>query len=83
METIRTPIRSVVLPDLVTVQDLAPFFQVTRETLRRWLRRGVLPGRKIGRCWIIERKALLRAVAPDGAEEHRPFTVVAPGGGDD
>ncbi|MHC4136104.1 MAG: helix-turn-helix domain-containing protein [Planctomycetota bacterium] len=55
------------LPDLLTVEDLAGHLRLSPCTVRRLLRGRVLPGTKIAGRWIVERHALLRALAPDGA----------------
>jgi len=62
-----TSLMSMVLPDLMWVEDLAARLRRSPSAVRDMLRRGVLPGRKIGRRWLVERGALLRAVAPDNA----------------
>lgn len=62
-----TSLTSMVLPDLMWVEDLADRLRRSPSAVRDMLRRGVLPGRKIGRRWLVERSALLRAVAPDNA----------------
>lgn len=76
--------REIMLPDLLTVEDLAPRLKVTPGAVRRLLRTGVLPGRKVGRRWIVERRGLLLALStspvpalhlvqrdrPQGAESH-------------
>jgi excisionase family DNA binding protein len=44
--------------DLLTPADLAAVLQVQRSTALDYLRRGVIPGRKIGRNWFVLRSQL-------------------------
>lgn len=58
---------SMVLPDVMSVQDLAIRLHRSPSVIRDLLRRGLLPGCKIGRRWIVERRAFLQAISPDNA----------------
>jgi hypothetical protein len=69
-----TSLTSMVLPDLMWVEDLAARLRRSPSAVRDMLRRGMLPGRKVGRRWLVERGALLRAVAPDNV----PLRLVTP-----
>ena len=66
MPTARRPGSSrhshILLPDLLVVEDLAPFLRISAAGVRRLLREGVLPGRRVGRRWVIERQTLLEAL---------------------
>ena len=42
----------------LTVEDTAEELQLNVQTVRKWLRQGRLPGRKIGREWRISRQEL-------------------------
>ncbi|MGL5858159.1 MAG: helix-turn-helix domain-containing protein [Angustibacter sp.] len=42
-------------PEHLTVEQLAELLGVTRLTAYRWLTRGVVPGYKVGRAWLILR----------------------------
>lgn len=44
--------------DLLTATDVAAVLQVQRSTALDYLRRGVIPGRKIGRNWFVLRSQL-------------------------
>lgn len=67
-------LRLTLLPDVMVVQDLSPRLRMSDDTVRGHLRAGRLPGRKIGRRWIIERTALLEALSP--ANGPAPFRLV-------
>ena len=68
--------RAISVPEVAVVEDLALYLRCSPATVRRLLRTGVLPGRKIGRRWVIERHALLRAVAPsDGHGRTLPTSL--------
>lgn len=45
-------------PALLTPDDVATQLQMHRDTVRRLLREGTLPGLKIGRSWRVRREAL-------------------------
>lgn len=66
METLKT-VADRCLPDLAVVEDLAQFLRLSRGGVRRLLRTGAIPGVKLGRRWLIERRALLRVVTPTDA----------------
>ena len=62
--------------ELLTVEDVSVACHVAAATVRAWLRRGKLIGKKVGRGYLVERSALnrfLSAIIPalkdgDGAE---------------
>lgn len=67
-----TPLDLAVLPDILLVEDLAARLRISPGSARRLLRLGTLPGRKVGRRWIVERRALIVALRPDpDAEDPR------------
>ena len=55
--------------ELLTSQEVATYLRVSRVTVWRWCKRGVIPAFQVGRNWRIRRVNLLNL------EEH-------PGGGD-
>lgn len=44
------------LPDVVTIQQLAEFFQVDKQTIRRAIKSNKLKAFKIGKDWRIYRE---------------------------
>ena len=58
-QTAIAAVRSILLPDLVLVADLAKHLGLSRHVVRTLLKRGELPGRKIGGRWVVPRPALL------------------------
>jgi len=48
---------------IVTFQEAAGLLRISRPTLLELLKRGVIPARKVGRCWRFHRDALLAWVA--------------------
>ena len=56
-------LRSVSLPDVVTVDDLACHLRLSPSAVRAALREGRIPGRRVGRRWLISRPALLASFA--------------------
>lgn len=72
-----------VLPDILTVEDLARYIPLSPTSIRAHLRAGRLPGRKIGRRWLIDREALLSYLSPPTAGNHEPpiLRLLDPEGG--
>jgi excisionase family DNA binding protein len=50
---------------LLDVDEAAEFLGVHSGTLRLWLRKGVIKGRKFGRVWRISKKDLLQEKQPE------------------
>jgi hypothetical protein len=69
--------RQLLLPDLLTAEDLGRALHVTPNAARGLLRRGAVPGRKVGRRWFAVRAEVLRLVASGGAS----WRVVPTSGG--
>jgi excisionase family DNA binding protein len=44
--------------DYLTTAEVAAWFKVSVFTVRRWIKQGDLPARKVGREWHIPREAL-------------------------
>ena len=44
--------------ELMTAQEVADYFRVSRVTVWRWCKEGVLPAFRIGRSWRIRRDKL-------------------------
>jgi len=62
-----TKLSDMLIPDVMTVQDASIRLGYSQRHLRRLLRDGILPGRRLGRRWVILRGPLLAALAPDNA----------------
>jgi excisionase family DNA binding protein len=39
---------------LVSVEDVAEYIGVKRDTVRNWIRQGLIPGYKIGKLWKLK-----------------------------
>jgi excisionase family DNA binding protein len=50
--------KSVVLPDILTVAEVASYLRVSETTVWRWCTSGRLPGFRIGRGWRIRKNDL-------------------------
>jgi hypothetical protein len=70
-EAAAAAMRAVSLPDVATVEDLVPVFRLSPSAVRAHLRAGTIPGRKIGRRWLVPRPALLRWLADEGRRATR------------
>ena len=46
--------------------EVAAILNRTEKTVRRWLKKGLIPGAKIGRVWIVEEDALRKSHDPSG-----------------
>lgn len=60
--------------EILTVEEVAEFLKTKPATVRKWLRDGELPGRKIGGEWRVirdELEAFLRALPPGGGDAVR------------
>lgn len=57
--------RAVLLPEVCFVKDLAAAFHCSESGIRSLIRRGEIPARRLGRRWVVERRALLYALTPD------------------
>lgn len=49
--------------DLLTVVEVAAYLRVSRVTVWRWCREGILPASQVGRNWRIHRDDLLNLLA--------------------
>lgn len=67
-------LRAVALPDVCRVEDLAHHLHTSASVIRSALRRGEIPGRRVGKRWLIARQALIESLAmrPDVLEGARP-----------
>jgi excisionase family DNA binding protein len=65
LEAVVAATRSIMLPEVCFVRDLAEAFHCTEATVRSLIRKGEIPARRLGRRWVVERRALLRALTPD------------------
>ena len=56
------------LPLVLSARETAEVMGVTENTALIWLKKGHIPGRKVGRTWCVSRdelRALLTGTAPD------------------
>jgi excisionase family DNA binding protein len=53
---------------ILTIEEAAEILKLTPEIVRKYLRRGQLPGRKIGREWRLSERALHDWLSVCGAE---------------
>ena len=72
--TVAAAAKSVFLPDVLLVEDLADVMRVTPAAVRALIRQGTIPGRKLGKRWLISRIEFLRSLTPPAAT----FRVVSP-----
>jgi excisionase family DNA binding protein len=56
--------------DVMTVQDVATLLELKPYTVKEYARRGILPGRKLGRTWRFLRPEL------EDALQQLPHTTV-------
>lgn len=45
--------------EILTVQEVANYLRVSRVTIWRWCKQGVLPASRVGRNWRIHREDLI------------------------
>jgi hypothetical protein len=72
--------RSVLIPEILDVEDLAHWLRCSPSTARAHLRSGQIPGRRIGRRWLVARDALLLSLTtrPAGAGPRLLENVMSP-----
>lgn len=51
--------------EFLTPEQAAAIAQVSVFTIRRWIKEGELPARKVGRLWRIRRSDVERRLAPE------------------
>lgn len=56
---------------VMSTQEAADRYGVHRETLRRWITRGLLPATKVGNSWAVEASDVERLLA-DPPKPGRP-----------
>lgn len=56
--------RAISLPEILTVRDVAQALQLSLRAARGHIAAGRIPGRRVGRKWVVTRSALLEAVRP-------------------
>lgn len=69
LEAARAALRSIALPDICTVPVLAQHLHLSHSAIRSLIRQGAIPGRKLGRQWVVSRIELLgslRTEVPNG-----------------
>lgn len=54
--------RRITREDVLTVADVAPLLDLKPYTVKEYARRGILPGRKLGRTWRFLRTELEEAI---------------------
>ena len=65
--------RTVLIPEILDFEDVAYWLRCSRAHARALMRARVIPGRHIGRRWLVTRAALLRAL-------ETPTPHIVPGG---
>ena len=68
MKPRRRDVADLLLPDVLIVEDLSHHLHYAKSTIRALMRSGVLPAKKVGRRWFMDRRALLRALAADDGQ---------------
>lgn len=51
---------------ILTVEQSAEIMQVPANTVRKWLRNGKIPGKRIGKRWLIVESDLLASLRQPG-----------------
>ena len=63
---------SITRADVLTVADVAALLDLKPYTVKEYARRGILPGRKLGRTWRFLRPELEEAISHLPKAEERP-----------
>jgi excisionase family DNA binding protein len=62
---------SITREDVLTVDDVARLLELKPYTVKEYARRGILPGRKLGRTWRFLRPELEQAIKGLPQPPHR------------
>ena len=57
--------RSVMLPEVCLTEDLAAALRISLSAARALFRSGQIPGRKIGRRWVVNRGSFLDSLVSE------------------
>ena len=52
--------------EFLTVEQAAELLQVKSTTIREWLKKGKLPGVKVGRLWRVDREGVYKILRKGG-----------------
>jgi len=58
--------------DIMTIEDLAAYLQISKSTLYKLVQEGKLPGQKVGKRWRFHKEAInewLKQVAANDCDE--------------
>ncbi len=78
--TVAAAARAVLLPDVLTVEDLARVLHIGPSAVRALIRAGRVPAAKVGRRWLCSRVELLRVLTPShGAPQLRALPAPSEG----
>ena len=58
--------------ELMTAQEVADYFRVSRVTVWRWCKEGIIPAFRIGRSWRIRRDKLVELEEILNADDRGP-----------
>jgi excisionase family DNA binding protein len=70
---------SITREDVLTVADVAALLDLKPYTVKEYARRGILPGRKLGRTWRFLRPELEEAIRHLPTSDERPRRRHRPG----
>jgi len=55
--------------EVYTTKETKDFLKISSSTIKRWLKRGIINGYKVGRTYRIWGRELLRLVSPEAEEK--------------
>lgn len=72
------------MPDVVTIREAvqrakADGLPISEYTLRRWVKTGAIPTRKVGQKALLFYPNLVRYLQCEDGSDNTPFAVAAPG----
>jgi excisionase family DNA binding protein len=59
---------------IFTSEELAAFLKITTKTLAIWVKKGLIPGRKIENRWLFREDEVLEAISSKTAVPTEPAT---------
>lgn len=60
------------LPDVMTIEQLCSYLQLSRSTLYKLAQEGKVPGQKVGKHWRFSKDAIDRWLQTGTSQDHNP-----------
>lgn len=73
------------MPDIMSISEIVErakqdFLPVSEYALRRWVRSGAIPARKIGKKYLVSYSKVVRYLSCEDGQDNTPIVAVANNG---